>query len=85
MCVGDKTSHGGSVLTGSPQITIDGKPVARKTDQVIVVDENTGKPQEKVPKLDDNGNLVMENGKPVMILMDYNQSFKKIPEFTFTD
>ncbi|EOJ0058588.1 hypothetical protein ACQUXI_003184 [Cronobacter turicensis] len=36
-------------------------------DQVIVVDENTGKPQEKVPKLDDNGNLVMENGKPVMI------------------
>jgi len=32
--VGDKTSHGGSVLTGSPQVTIDGKPVARKTDQV---------------------------------------------------
>ncbi|BDO02433.1 MULTISPECIES: PAAR domain-containing protein [Klebsiella] len=34
ICVGDKTSHGGSVLTGSPQITIDGKSVARKSDLV---------------------------------------------------
>lgn len=36
-------------------------------DQVIVVDEKTGKPQEKVPEKDNNGNPVMKNGKPVMI------------------
>lgn len=34
ICVGDKTSHGGSVLTGSSQIIIDGKSVARKSDLV---------------------------------------------------
>lgn len=34
ICVGDKTSHGGFVLTGSSQINIDGKSVARKYDLV---------------------------------------------------
>jgi uncharacterized Zn-binding protein involved in type VI secretion len=32
--VGDETSHGGKVLTGSSRITLDGRGVARKTDRV---------------------------------------------------
>lgn len=34
ICVGNRTSHGGSVMTGSSQVTIDGKSVARKSDLV---------------------------------------------------
>lgn len=34
ICVGDKNSHGGIVLSGSTQIYIDGKSVARKNDLV---------------------------------------------------
>ncbi|WP_201508465.1 PAAR domain-containing protein [Psychrobacter alimentarius] len=33
--VGAKTSHGGTVITGSPHTTHDGIPVARKGDQVM--------------------------------------------------
>ena len=33
--VGAKTSHGGTVLTGSPHTTHNGIPVARKGDQVM--------------------------------------------------
>ncbi|MGO4813698.1 PAAR domain-containing protein [Cupriavidus sp. 2MCAB6] len=32
--VGDKTSHGGRVITGSPSDRIDGQPIARKGDLV---------------------------------------------------
>lgn len=32
--LGDATSHGGSVLEGSPTTTINGKPVARVGDKV---------------------------------------------------
>lgn len=32
--VGDKTSHGGEVLAGSPNWIVDGKEVARLGDQV---------------------------------------------------
>lgn len=32
--VGDSTSHGGKVLQGSPQSTVEGKPIARVGDQV---------------------------------------------------
>jgi uncharacterized Zn-binding protein involved in type VI secretion len=32
--VGDKTSHGGVVISGTPETTIDGKPVARIGDKV---------------------------------------------------
>jgi uncharacterized Zn-binding protein involved in type VI secretion len=32
--VGDKTSHGGEVLTGSANFIVDGKPVARLGDKV---------------------------------------------------
>jgi uncharacterized Zn-binding protein involved in type VI secretion len=32
--VGDKTDHGGSVISGSPTRDIDGKPIARVGDQV---------------------------------------------------
>jgi len=32
--VGDDTSHGGKVLTGSSRITLDGRGAARKTDRV---------------------------------------------------
>ncbi|PVZ78532.1 PAAR domain-containing protein [Serratia sp. S1B] len=34
ICVGDKTSHGGVVLTGSAQVSIDGRAVARQSDKV---------------------------------------------------
>ncbi|BET40325.1 PAAR domain-containing protein [Atlantibacter hermannii] len=34
ICVGDKTSHGGVVLTGSDIVSIDGKSVARMFDKV---------------------------------------------------
>lgn len=32
--VGDSTSHGGMVLTGSPHITLNGRAAARKGDRV---------------------------------------------------
>ncbi|MBB5192801.1 putative Zn-binding protein involved in type VI secretion [Silvimonas terrae] len=32
--VGDKTSHGGVVLSGSARVTKDGRGAARKTDRV---------------------------------------------------
>ncbi|WP_133822329.1 PAAR domain-containing protein [Rahnella sp. BIGb0236] len=32
--VGDKTTHGGTVITGSNIVSIDGMPVARKSDKV---------------------------------------------------
>lgn len=32
--LGDATSHGGKVLTGSPSHTIHGKPIARQGDMV---------------------------------------------------
>lgn len=32
--VGDRTDHGGKVITGSPRHAIDGKPIARLGDQV---------------------------------------------------
>ncbi len=34
ICVGDTTSHGGFVLTGSPMVIINGKSIARKSDLV---------------------------------------------------
>ncbi|CNK29942.1 PAAR domain-containing protein [Yersinia alsatica] len=34
ICVGDKTSHGGVVLTGSAQVSIDGRFAARMSDRV---------------------------------------------------
>lgn len=34
ICIGDKTSHGGIVLTGSSLVFIEGKSVARKFDKV---------------------------------------------------
>ncbi|YBD82457.1 hypothetical protein ACCR79_10525 [Klebsiella pneumoniae] len=57
-------------------------------DQVIVVDEKTGKPQEKVQETDDNGNPVMKNGEPVMI--DDPDGFqpvilKRLPEVTIAN
>lgn len=33
ICVGDKTSHGGVVVAGSPMTTVNGKMVARVGDQ----------------------------------------------------
>lgn len=32
--VGDTTSHGGVVQTGSSRVSLDGRPAARKTDKV---------------------------------------------------
>lgn len=32
--VGDPTSHGGTVMAGSPNMLVDGKPVARFGDKV---------------------------------------------------
>ncbi len=32
MTVGDKSNHGGLIITGDPTMTIDGKPVARIGD-----------------------------------------------------
>lgn len=34
ICVGDNTTHGGTVLTGSATVSIDGKSVARRSDNV---------------------------------------------------
>lgn len=32
--LGDSTDHGGVVISGSPQHTVDGKPIARMGDKV---------------------------------------------------
>jgi uncharacterized Zn-binding protein involved in type VI secretion len=34
VCIGDSTSHGGTVVSGSTSSTIQGKPIARLGDQV---------------------------------------------------
>lgn len=55
ICVGDKTSHGGSVLTGSSQIIIDGKSVARKSDLVSCPTHGINSISEGDEKHCDNG------------------------------
>ncbi|WP_241373078.1 hypothetical protein, partial [Klebsiella pneumoniae] len=36
-------------------------------DQIVIVDPDTGKALPKVPKTDDNGKIILINGKPVMV------------------
>lgn len=41
--VGDRTSHGGVVIQGSAESTIDGKPIARIGDQATCPKKGHGK------------------------------------------
>ncbi|MDR4565531.1 PAAR domain-containing protein [Klebsiella pneumoniae] len=63
ICVGDKTSHGGSVLTGSSQIIIDGKSVARKSDLVSCPTHGINSISEGDEKHCDNGLAVALEGQ----------------------
>lgn len=40
--IGDSTNHGGKVIAGSPQSTIEGKPIARVGDQVTCPQKDHG-------------------------------------------
>ncbi|MBX8459760.1 PAAR domain-containing protein [Enterobacter sp. RIT637] len=62
ICVGDETSHGGYVLTGSSQITIDGKAVARKSDLVSCSIHGVNSISEGDEKHCDNGLAVALEG-----------------------
>lgn len=42
--IGDKTSHGGVVIEGSPYSTVDGKPIARVGDKVTCPKKGHGSP-----------------------------------------
>lgn len=54
--VGDKTSHGGVVVQGSPQSTVDGIPIARVGDKVTC------------PKRGHGGTTVIVSGDPTCII-----------------
>ena len=54
--IGDKTSHGGVVVQGSPVSTVDGKPLARVGDQVTC------------PRRGHGGTTVIVSGDPTMII-----------------
>ncbi len=54
--IGDKTSHGGTVVQGSPQSTVDGKPIARVGDKVTC------------PKRGHGGTTVIVSGDPTCII-----------------
>lgn len=54
--VGDKTDHGGEVLTGSPVTDAAGKPIARVGDKV------------KCPKKGHGGETVIASGDPTCII-----------------
>ncbi|MFG7504274.1 hypothetical protein ACG0XA_14390, partial [Klebsiella pneumoniae] len=57
-------------------------------DQIVIVDPDTGKALPKVPKTDDNGKIILINGKPVMVddPDGYNPVIlKRLPEVTIFD
>ena len=54
--VGDKTSHGGVVVQGSAESTVDGIPIARVGDQVTC------------PRRGHGGTTVIVSGDPTMII-----------------
>lgn len=60
--VGDNTSHGGTVLTGSSVVTIDGKAVARKSDKVSCPEHGVNSITEGDEKHCDNGLAIALEG-----------------------
>jgi uncharacterized Zn-binding protein involved in type VI secretion len=54
--IGDKTSHGGVVVQGSPVSTVDGKPIARVGDKVTC------------PRRGHGGTTVIVSGDPTCII-----------------
>lgn len=54
--IGDKTSHGGVVVQGSPASTVDGKPIARVGDKVTC------------PRRGHGGTTVIVSGDPTCII-----------------
>lgn len=62
ICVGDKTSHGGIVLTGSAQVSIDGRAVARKSDKVSCPKHGVNNIVEGDEKHCDNGMAIAIEG-----------------------
>ena len=62
ICVGDKTSHGGSVLKCSTHIKIDGKYVASKSDLVSLQTHGVNSISEGDEKHCDNGLAVALEG-----------------------
>ncbi len=60
ICVGDKTSHGGVVLTGSDVVSIDGKSVARMFDKVSC-------PVHGASYINEGDEMHCDNGIPVAL------------------
>ena len=61
--------------------------ITRK-DQIVIVDPDIGKDLPKIPKTDDNGKIILINGKPVMVddPDGYNPVIlKRLPEVTVVD
>jgi uncharacterized Zn-binding protein involved in type VI secretion len=54
--IGDKTSHGGTVIQGSSESTVDGKPIARVGDQVTC------------PQRGHGGTTVIVSGDPTCVI-----------------
>ena len=65
--VGDSTTHGGVVISGSPTYTIQGKAVARLGDQVDCPQRYPGGRPHGVNKIIEGDPTCMVNGLPVAL------------------
>ena len=63
ICVGDKTSHGGVVVSGSPMTTVNGKMVARVGDKVTCPQNGHG----GTTVIVSGDTTMMVDGKPVAL------------------
>jgi uncharacterized Zn-binding protein involved in type VI secretion len=65
--VGDPTSHGGVVITGSPTHKVNGMPVARKGDMVECPQyDPDGRPHGRNPIIEGSGSMLID-GLPVAL------------------
>lgn len=65
--VGDKTDHGGTVISGSPTHDIRGRAIARLGDQVNCPQSYPGRKPQEVNKITSAYNSCTVNGMPVAV------------------
>ncbi|NML35509.1 PAAR domain-containing protein [Paraburkholderia antibiotica] len=61
-CVGDSTTHGGFIITGSDTMNVKGRKVARRGDLVSCPIEGHG-----VNPIIEGTDMIMDNGVPVAL------------------
>jgi len=65
--VGDKTDHGGVVISGSPDHYIQGRAIARLGDKVACPQFNPGGKPHGINKIITAHNILTVNGVPVAV------------------